>query len=92
MKVVLLGVDEWEALYIDGKKVEENHSLNLNYTLEMISKALNEGQPNHVRTFEYEHYYFEPETTEEREEWEMGIHYADKLEEVDPILRGDISL
>lgn len=88
MKAVLLGVDDWEVLYIDGKKVEENHSLNLNYTLETIYNAFREGD----QSFEYEHYYFEPQTDEEREEWEMGIHYVDKLEEVDPVLRGDISL
>lgn len=88
MKVVLLGVDDWEVLYIDGKKREENHSLNLTYTLETIYNAFREGD----QSFEFEHYYYEPDTNESREDLEMGVFYPDDLKAVEPHLIGDISL
>lgn len=90
MKVVLLGVDDWEALYIDGFKKEEGHSLDLAMTLELLQREYSKGEEIEDTTFEYEGAYFEPATDEEREEWEMGIYYEPKLEEVDPHLRQGI--
>jgi hypothetical protein len=87
MKVVLLGTEDWEALYIDGHKKEEGHRLDLSITLEKIYQEFREGD----QSFWYEGFYFEPETDEEREEWEMGIYYEPKLEDVDPHLRQGIS-
>lgn len=78
MKVVILKVDNWEALYIDGEKVEENHSLNTCFVLEAIEKAFEKDDD-----FSFESYM--NESTEEA--W-----YPEKLKDVDPELRGDISL
>lgn len=88
MKAVLLGVDDWEVLYIDGKKREENHSLNLTYALETIYNAFREGD----QSFEFKHYYYEPKDRQAQEELEMGVWYPDDLKEVEPHLLGDISL
>lgn len=78
MRLILLQVDDWEALYIDGALHDENHSLNLSHVLEAVAKQFEKGED---LTFES----FMNEETE-------GAYYPDKLEEVEPHLRGDISV
>jgi hypothetical protein len=36
MKVNIVSVDDWEVLYIDGKKVDEGHSLRVEDVLKHI--------------------------------------------------------
>lgn len=86
MNVVLLEVDDYEALYIDGIKRSENHRVNADDVLLLVEKY-QDGNP-----ITYQNFFFEPETDEEREEWEMGIEYPVRLEDVDPHLRQGIDL
>lgn len=78
MRIVLLEVDDWQALYVDGLLHEENHSLNISYILEALAKKFEKGKD----------FTFEAYMNEEVEE----AYYPEKLEEVEPHLRGDISL
>lgn len=75
MKVTILGVDDWTVLYIDGEKIEENHSLNPNFVLEAIAKR--------TEDIEFEDYFAELNETD-------YILYPPKLKDVDSILRGPI--
>lgn len=86
MKLVLLGTEEWEALYVNGSKKDEGHSLNLDQVLLRIEREQDDEK------FSYQHFYFEPENEEEQEEWDLGIYYEHKLKDVDPHLRQGIGL
>jgi hypothetical protein len=37
MKIRLLDLDDWKALYIDGKVVMQNHELNISDVIQMIA-------------------------------------------------------
>lgn len=79
MKVVILKVDDWTALYIDGEKIEENHSLNESFVLEAIAKRTD--------VIDFENHYAELD----QDYIESGmVYYPDKLSEVEPLLRGPI--
>lgn len=60
MDIVLIELDDWAALYIDGKLVEEGHSIDIGY---LIKNRL--GGKSYWR--EYSPYDFDgfPETLEE---------------------------
>lgn len=83
MKVVILQVDDWTALYIDGEKVEENHSLDITFVLEHIA----DGFGDTSKTFKFESYFAEPDQDKIDE---GGVYYPDRLTDVDPELRGPI--
>ena len=76
MKINLLQVGDWTALYIDGKKVDENHSLDLDAVLSLITDKLPD--------VEYESHFAEPS----EDELPLGIYYANDLKDVDKTLTG----
>jgi hypothetical protein len=56
MKVNIVSVDDWEALYIDDKKVDEGHSLRLEDVLKHLG-------------IEFKSQYLEPDPDEGDGEW-----------------------
>lgn len=83
MRVVILEVDDWTALYINGEKVEENHSLNVTFVLEHIAERFGDIPG----TFKFESYFAEPDQDVIDE---GGVYYPDQLKDVEPELRGPI--
>ncbi|WP_090739360.1 hypothetical protein [Paenibacillus sp. Mc5Re-14] len=52
MKVELISCDDWEALYVDGRKIVENHSLSAWHVLNALAKS---GVISELSTLDVEH-------------------------------------